>query len=397
MTLENDYGTEVRIAGWGHLPFGKHDSTLEELIVEVARDAIEHAGIEASDVDEIVVGNFNAGMNALAFPSSLVLQADDRLHGLPSTRVENACASGSAAVQTGIKSLLAGTARVVLVVGAERMTERDAATVGTALLSADYGLAGSSSTTGFAQLFADVADHYAKRYDDPSDAMGSIAAKSHRQGALNPYAHLRKALTTEFCREVSDKNPVVAGLLRRTDCSPVSDGAAALVLSVPDRVSASAMTRGVRIDGIGHSNDYLPWDRRDPLAFAGSAAAWRSALGMAGTRVEDLSFVELHDCFTIAELVLYEALGLADPGNGGRLVDDGTVLRGGALPVNVSGGLKSKGHPVGATGVSQHVMAAMQLTGTAPEALQLASPSRAAVHNMGGLAVANYVSVLSAF
>src|SRR5690606_21436805 len=123
---------------------------------------------------------------------------------------------------------------------------------------------------------------------------------------------------------------------------------------------------------------------------------WNTAMRMAGASTDDLSLIELHDCFTIAELVLYEALGLASPGRGRRLVDDGTVLADGRLPVNPSGGLKSKGHPVGATGVSQHVMAAMQLTGTAPEGIQLPSASRAAVHNMGGLAVANYVSVLSA-
>ncbi|GAA5062089.1 acetyl-CoA acetyltransferase [Thermocatellispora tengchongensis] len=395
MTLRDEYGTEVRIAGWAHTRFGKREPTLEGLIVEAANAAVRHAGIEAGDVDEIVLGNFNAGMNALAFPSSLVLQADDAFHGLPATRVENACASGSAAVHTGIRSLLAGTARTVLVVGAEKMTERDSATVGSALLSADYELAGTTSTSGFARLFADVADHYADRYQDPSYTLAEIAAKSHRQGALNPYAHLRKELSVEFCAEVSEKNPVVAGRLRRTDCSPVSDGAAAIVLTVPERRSRDARTRGVRFDGVGHCNDFLPGPRRDPLAFAGTVGAWRAALKMAGVQLGDLSFIELHDCFTIAELVLYEALGLTAPGEGHRAIADGTVLPGGALPVNVSGGLKSKGHPVGATGVSQHVMAAMQLTGTAGE-LQLPSAGKAAVHNMGGLAIANYVSVLSA-
>src|SRR5690606_25526884 len=240
------------------------DATLEDLIVEVAGGAVRHAGLEPGDIDEIVLGNFNAGMNALAFPSSLALQADDAFHGRPATRVENACASGSAAVHTGLKSILAGTARAVLVIGAEKMTERDAATVGTALLSADYESAGSGSTTGFAHLFANVADHYAKRYTDPSDAMAEIAAKSHRHRALNPYAPLRKNLTVDFCRTVSDKNPVVAGRLRRTDCSPVSDGAAALVLTAGERTPSGAATPGVRVDGIGHSNDYLPWNRRDP-------------------------------------------------------------------------------------------------------------------------------------
>jgi len=396
MTLKDEFGADLRIVGWAHSRFGKQHHTLEDLIVEVTNDALRHAGIEAGDVDDVVLGNFNAGMNALAFPSSLVLQADPGLHGRGVTRVENACASGSAAVQTGIRSLLAGTAGTVLVVGAEKMTERDASIVGTALLGADYDEAGSSATTGFARLFADVAACYDERHRSPYDAMGAIAAKSHRQGAKNPFAHLRKELSVDFCRQVSEANPNVAGGLRRTDCSPVSDGAAALVISVPDRASGDARTPGVRIDGMGHSNDYLPAARRDPLAFVGTAAAWHAAMGMAGVGLDDLSFIELHDCFTIAELVLYEVLGLAPRGMGHRLLDEGSVMPGGRLPVNVSGGLKSKGHPVGATGVSQHVMAAMQLVGEAPGALQLPSPTRAAVHNMGGLAVANYVSVLSA-
>lgn len=384
---------DVVITGWGHTRFGKHDVTLESLIVAAARDALVHAGIAATDVDEVVLGNFNAGMNALAFPASLVLQTDDDLHGLPVTRVENACASGSAAVQTGIRSVLAGTAKTVLVIGAEKMTERDATVVGQALLGADYEAAGTSTDTGFAGLFACVADAYADRYDDPSEAMARIAAKNHARAALNPLAHLRKPFDVEFCHTVSEKNPTVAGRLRRTDCSPVSDGAAALVLTTSDRTSDHAVTNGVRVTGFAHANDYLPASRRDPLAFAGSASAWRAALAATGNAVSDLSFIELHDCFTIAELNLYEVLGLASTGKGRGLLEAGTVYADGDLPVNPSGGLKGKGHPVGATGVSQHVQAAMQLTGTAGD-LQLPRAHRAAVHNMGGLAIANYVSVL---
>lgn len=385
----------VVISGWAHTPFGKHSGGLEDLIVPVVREALAHAGIRARDVDEVVLGNFNAGMNALAFPSSLVLQTDDDLHGLPVTRVENACASGSAAVQTGVRALLAGTAETVLVVGAEKMTERDAATVGQALLGADYDAAGTTSTTGFAGLFAEVAAAYATRYGDPSESMARIAAKNHARAALNPLAHLRKALDVEFCNTISEKNPTVAGLLRRTDCSPVSDGAAALVLTRAGRHSAEAATSGVELAAFAHANDHLPSGRRDPLAFAGSAMAWEAALDAEGIEASDLSLIELHDCFTIAELNLYEVLGLAPKGKGATLLEQGVVHADGTLPVNPAGGLKGKGHPVGATGVSQHVQAAMQLTGTAGD-LQLPRADVAAVHNMGGLAVANYVSVLRA-
>ncbi|MCU1552723.1 MAG: Thiolase [Arthrobacter sp.] len=349
------------------------DETLESLIVQVATEAIGNAGTEVSE----------------------------QLANVPSTRVENACASGSAAFQQGTKSLLAGTAKTVLVIGAEKMTQAGADVVGAALLGADYDMAGKSSTTGFTGLFAEVAKHYAKRYGDDAgqmghgklgDVLGTIAAKNHRNGVDNPYAQLRRDLGEEFCRTVSDKNPVVADPLRRTDCSPVSDGAAAVVLSL---APTGGTTAPVRLAGFGHANDFFPAERRDPTAFEATRASWQRALAMAGVGLEDLDFAEVHDCFTIAELLMYEAMGLTEPGQGARALEEGWVFKGGKLPVNVSGGLKAKGHPVGATGVSQHVIAAMQLSGSAG-AMQLANPRRAAVQNMGGVGIANYVSVLEA-
>jgi acetyl-CoA C-acetyltransferase len=393
MSLKEQFGKDVLLTGWGHSRFGKlTDETLESLIVQVATEAIANAGIEPGQIDEIYLGQFNSGMMPLAFPSSLALQVSEQLANVPSTRVENACASGSAAFQQGTKSLLAGTAKTVLVIGAEKMTHAGADVVGAALLGADYDMAGKASTTGFTGLFAEVAKHYEKRYGPVSDVLGTIAAKNHRNGVDNPYAQLRKDLGEEFCRTVSDKNPMVADPLRRTDCSPVSDGAAAVVLSVSPSGGATAP---VRLAGFGQANDFFPTERRDPTAFAGTRASWQRALGMAGVGLEDLDFAEVHDCFTIAELLMYEAMGLTEPGQGTRAVQEGWVFKDGKLPINVSGGLKAKGHPVGATGVSQHVIAAMQLSGTAG-AMQLANPTRAAVQNMGGVGIANYVSVLEA-
>ncbi|QSE95268.1 acetyl-CoA acetyltransferase [Rhodococcus pseudokoreensis] len=391
MSLHNRFGTDVLITGWGHSQFGKlNDETVESLIVSVAREALDSAGIEPRQVDEVYLGQFNSGMHPLGFASSLALQLSDDLAGVPATRVENACGSGSAAVHQGIRALLAGTARTVLVIGAEKMTHAGSDVVGAALLGADYESAGKESTTGFAGLFARVADAYADRYGPVGDTLAHIAAKNHRNGVLNPYAQLRKDLGFDFCATVSDRNPIVAGQLRRTDCSPISDGAAALVLTTAP--TTSAHTR-VRITGFGQANDFLPASKRDPIEFAGSVTAWQRALDMAGAGLDDLDFAEVHDCFTVAELVMYEVMGLTERGKGRQVLDDGTVLPGGRLPVNLSGGLKSKGHPVGATGVSQHVLAAMQLSGTAGH-MQLNSPRRGVVHNMGGLAIANYVSVL---
>lgn len=393
MSLQEQFGKDVLLTGWGHSRFGKlADETLESLIVQVATEAITNAGIEPGQIDEIFLGQFNSGMMPLAFPSSLALQVSDQLANVPATRVENACASGSAAFQQGTKSLLAGTAKTVLVIGAEKMTHAGADVVGAGLLGADYDMAGKASTTGFTGLFAEVAKHYEKRYGSVSDVLGSIAAKNHRNGVDNPYAQLRKDLGVEFCRTVSDKNPMVADPLRRTDCSPVSDGAAAVVLST---AATGGATAPVRLAGFGHANDFFPAARRDPVAFNATRVSWQRALAMAGVGIDELDFAEVHDCFTIAELLMYEAMGLTDPGQGARAIEEGWVYKDGKLPVNVSGGLKAKGHPVGATGVSQHVIAAMQLTGTAG-GMQLAGPRRAAVQNMGGVGIANYVSVLEA-
>ncbi|OAE00625.1 acetyl-CoA acetyltransferase [Arthrobacter sp. OY3WO11] len=393
MSLQEQFGKDVLLTGWGHSRFGKlADETLESLIVQVATEAIANAGIEPGRIDEIYLGQFNSGMMPLAFPSSLALQVSPDLANVPATRVENACASGSAAFQQGTKSLLAGTAKTVLVIGAEKMTHAGADVVGAGLLGADYDMAGKASTTGFTGLFAEVARHYGKRYGDANlgDVLGSIAAKNHRNGVENPYAQLRKDLGEEFCRTVSDKNPMVADPLRRTDCSPVSDGAAAVVLSTSP---TGGVTAPVRLAGFGQANDFFPAARRDPTAFAATRVSWQRAMAMAGVGLADLDFAEVHDCFTIAELLMYEAMGLTEAGQGARAIEEGWVFKDGKLPVNVSGGLKAKGHPVGATGVSQHVISAMQLTGTAGE-MQLANPRRAAVQNMGGVGIANYVSIL---
>ncbi|MDJ1371874.1 thiolase domain-containing protein [Gulosibacter molinativorax] len=388
-------GDSVLITGWGHTKFGRSPLGLEGLITEAVQDALATAGVEASDIDEIWFGNFNAGLQEFSAPASLALGADNDFWGVPVTHVENACASGSSAFHAGLRAVKSGMARQVLVIGAEKMTSASVETVGRALMSADFDRAGEDSVTGFAELFAQVAERYRERKGSPDDAMAAISHKNHSNGLLNPLAHLQKELSLEFCQAVSEKNPIVAGSLRRTDCSPVSDGAAAVVLSRTSDRSGSASTDGVAVIGSGQANDYVRAEQRDPLALAGSRLAWDRALESAGVGVRDLSFVELHDCFTIAELVLYEALGLAAEGHATSTLEAGRFHRDGELPVNVSGGLKAKGHPVGATGVSQHVMAAMQLTGTAGAA-QLPNANIAALHNMGGMGLANNVSVLAA-
>ena len=380
------------IVGWAHSRFGKLEGeTLESLIVKVAQEALDHSGIGPEDVDEIVLGHFNAGFSAQDFTASLVLQADDRLRFKPATRVENACATGSAAVRQGIRAVDSGAARIVLVVGAEQMTTTPGPEIGKNLLRASYLPEDGDTPAGFAGVFGKIAQAYFQRYGDQSDALAAIAAKNHKNGVDNPYAQMRKDFGFDFCRQESDKNPFVAGPLKRTDCSLVSDGAAALVLA--DFPTALTMRRAVAFRANEHVQDFLPMSKRDILAFEGCEHAWTRALTKAGVTLDDLSFVETHDCFTIAELIEYEAMGLAKPGEGARIALDGTTAKDGKLPVNPSGGLKAKGHPIGATGVSMHVLSSMQLTGEAG-GIQVPGARLGGIFNMGGAAVANYVSIL---
>jgi acetyl-CoA C-acetyltransferase len=380
------------IVGWAHTPFGKlSGETVESLIVRVATDALADAGVAASDVDEIVLGHFNAGFSAQDFTASLVLQASPDLRFKPATRVENACATGSAAVHQGLKSIAARAARIVLVVGAEQMTTTPGPEVGQNLLKASYVREEADIDGGFAGIFGQIAGLYFQRWGDQSDALARIAAKNHKNGVGNPYAQIRKDLGYDFCRTESDKNPRVAGPLKRTDCSLVSDGAAAIVLT--DVETALKMKKAIVFRAAEHVQDFLPMSRRDILKFEGCAVAWKRALAQAGLGLTDLSFAEVHDCFTIAELIEYEAMGLAPEGQGARVIADGITAKDGKLPINPSGGLKSKGHPIGATGVSMHALAAMQLTGTASD-MQVKDARLGGIFNMGGTAVANYVSIL---
>jgi acetyl-CoA C-acetyltransferase len=380
------------IVGWAHTPFGKLDAeTVESLVVRVANAALAEAGVGPADVDEIVLGHFNAGFSAQDFTASLVLQANSDLRFKRATRVENACATGSAAVHQGLKAIEAKAARIVLVVGVEQMTTTPPAEIGRNLLKASYVREEANIEGGFAGIFGKIAGLYFQKYGDQSDALARIAAKNHKNGVGNPYAQMRRDLGYEFCRTESEKNPFVAGPLKRTDCSLVSDGAAAVVLA--DVPTALALDKAVVFRAAEHVQDFLPMSRRDILKFEGCAEAWKRALATAGIALGDLSFVETHDCFTIAELIEYEAMGLVPEGRGATAIANGITEKTGKLPINPSGGLKAKGHPIGATGVSMHALTAMQLTGRAGD-IQVPGARLGGIFNMGGAAVANYVSIL---
>ncbi len=382
------------IVGWHHLPFAKHeDRDVESLITEAAAGALADAGIDPEEVDEIYLGHFNGGFSPQDFTSSLVLQTDPALRFTPATRVENACATGSAAVHAGLRAIAAGKARFVLVVGVEKMTELPGPEIGRTLLKASYLREESGIEGGFAGVFAQIAQQYFQRHGDQTDALAAIAAKNHKNGCANPWAQMRKDLGFAFCREVSEKNPIVAAPLKRTDCSLVSDGAAALVLT--DVETALSMAKAVVFRAAVQVNDFLPLSRRDIVLFEGCERAWRKGFEASGLSLEDLDLVETHDCFTIAELIEYEAMGLTPHGQGARAALEGWTEKDGKLPVNPSGGLKAKGHPIGATGVSMHVLTAMQVRGEAG-GMQVKDAEIGGIYNMGGACVASYVSILEA-
>lgn len=380
------------ITGWAHSKFGLNsEQTSENMIADVVEKAIEHAEISAKEIDAIFVGTFNNGFQKQDFHGALPAVSQSDLRHVPAMRVENACATGSAAIHTAMNAIEAKKAKTTLVVGVEKMTDVSSEKVGDILLGASYRPEEGSTKGGFTGVFASIAKSYFQKYGDKSDILAKIAAKNHENGCSNPLAHMQKNLGFEFCNSISEKNPYVAEPLRRTDCSMVSDGAAALIIQDFD-LSLSAK-RAIAFRARRHVNDILPLSKREKTEFEGARQAWHHALSDAKITLDDLSFVETHDCFTIAELIEYEAMGLTKIGEGYKAIEEGWVQKTGKLPINPSGGLKSKGHPVGATGVSQHVMSAMQLTGEAGD-MQINKANLAGIFNMGGASVANYVSIL---
>ena len=380
------------IIGWGHSKFGRNDTqSTEDMIAEVVSEAISHAQVDPKEIDNIVVGTFNNGFQKQDFHGALPAINCEVLKHVPSLRVENACATGSAAIHTALNSIEAKRSKLNLVVGVEKMTDRSTKEAGDILLGASYRKEEDKIDGGFAGVFAQITDTYFQRYGDQTKYLSKISAKNHKNGAVNPYAHMQVDLGFDFCNKVSEKNPLVAHPLKRSDCSMISDGAAALIIA--DDELALEAEKAISFKARVQMNDLMPMSKRDKTEFRGASLSWKKALSDAQVNLMDLSFVETHDCFTIAELIEYEAMGLTQRGEGYKVLEEGTVYKDGKLPINPSGGLKAKGHPVGATGVSQHVMACMQLVGEAKD-MQIKDASLGGIFNMGGSAVANYVSIL---
>ncbi len=380
----------VAIVGVGITPFGVRSEGPVVLGARACRAALADAGLGPERVEAFFLGNFAGhaftGQNHLA---PMVAHAAG-LGPIPCTRVEGACASGGLAFRQGVMAVASGAADVVLAAGVEKMTTADAEEVGGILAAAGDCEAEMPAGATFPALFALVARRHMESYGTTLEALAEVAVKNHAHGLLNPNAHIRKAITREMAL---DARPV-AEPLGLYDCSPISDGAGAAVLC-PMEMAADLHPRPVRVLASAQASGVPALqDKADITRFEATSLAGAKAFDAAGLNPEDVDVAEVHDCFTIAEIVALEDLGFYRKGEGGRAALEGRSALGGTMPVNTSGGLKAKGHPVGATGLAQIHELVLQLRGEGG-ARQVPGAEVGLAHNMGGSGATCAVHILS--
>ena len=375
----------------------KEGRTLGDLIIEAGRAAVNDAQIDPADIGSGVVGNFAAGLFTRQLHlGAFLTEIDKSLRGIPTMHVEAACASGGVAVLTAAQQIMGGLHDVVLVVGAEQQKTMPPAE-GADVLGAAAHYSEERAQFGafmFPKLFARIAQVYAERHGLSEAQLAKVAVKNRAHARLNPLAQMRETeLTREEACTASEANPVIAPPLKVSDCSQITDGAAALVLCSERFFHRLRPRCGARLCGYGHTTDYLSLERKDVPAFPIATRAATQAYAMAGVGPRDIDGAEVHDCFSISEIVQYELLGFAAPGKGAELLESGaTSLPAGRCPVNAGGGLLGDGHPVGATGVRQIVEAYQHLTGHAG-ARQIEGTKRFLTCNIGGSMTTTVVTI----
>jgi acetyl-CoA C-acetyltransferase len=383
-------GREVAIVGAGKTPFGAFpDRDLRSLSVTAGRKALLNAGMESSAIQAFYLGNFAGpeftSQNHLAPWISTALG----MTGIPSTRFEAACASSGAAFFQAFMGVACGVYDVVMVLGVEKMTCQPTPRVTEILAGAGDGNSEVRVGSTFPSLFAMIARRHMHDFGTTREHLSSVAVKNHENGALNPDAQMRKVITLD---QAMNARPI-AEPLNLYDCSLISDGAAAVVLCAADKARTFS-DKPVKVMGVAQASDYVALDRKpDITTFPALRAAAQTAYAMAGVTARDIEFAELHDCFTIAEIVAMEDLGFVERGRGGFFAFEGGTRREGAMPVNASGGLKSKGHPVGATGVGQLCDIIQQLRCEAGDR-QLKRHSLGLAQNLGGSGATCVVTIL---
>lgn len=372
----------VGMTKWGEL----WEKSLRDIYVETALLAIEDAGVDR--IDSMYVGCMSSGLfNGQEHLASLLPDYLGR-NPVPTARVESACCSGGLALRQGFIDVASGMSDIVLVGGVEKMTDLNSHEATYALgTAADQEYEGFHGLT-FPALYAMMAQAHMARYGTTREQLALVAVKNHANGAQNPLAQFPFPVTVEgvLC------SVLVADPLRILDCSPITDGAAAVILC-PTDMARGMKKPGIRITGSGQATDTIALSSRKDLTWIESThIAAQKALAMAGRKIEDIGLFEVHDCFTIAEIMITEALGLVGKGRGGKAVEDGLTSLQGRFPVNPSGGLKAKGHPVGATGVAQAVEVVKQLRREAGPR-QVAGAKLGLTQNMGGTGGSSVVHI----
>jgi len=367
---------EVAIVGTGMTRFGElWDSSLRDLFAEAALEALGSAG--ADHLDAVYIGNMSAGCFVGQEHIGPILVGQIGMAGVPAARVESACASGGLALRSAFLEVASGASDLVLAAGVEKMT--DGADVTAVLATASDQEYEAYQGVTFPGLYAMIARAHMQAHGTTEEDLAAVAVKNHHHGKLNPKA--------QFRREISIRDVLasawVAEPLRLLHCSPVSDGAAAVLLCPLDQARKYSDTP-VRILGSGMATSSMMLaDRRDPAFLDAVQASAERAYKMSRRGPGDIDVAEVHDCFAIAEICCIEALGLVERGHGGKAAGAGETALGGRVPVNTSGGLKSKGHPVGATGIAQAIEIYEQLSGRAGER-QVVDARIGLAQNMGG-------------
>ena len=393
--------------------FTKEGKTIRHVILEAASAAIADAGVDPGDIAAGVVGNFAGGLFTRQLHlGAFLTEVDEKLRGIPTLHVEAACASGGVAVLTAAQQIMGGLHDVVLVVGAEQQKTM-APAEGADVLGAAGDYHAERPQYGdfmFPKLFARIAQIYTERHGLTEQQLAQVAVKNHAHARLNPLAQMRDSNLNvkDACTE-SESNPRIAPPLKITDCSQITDGGAALILCSARFLQKLPRHAAARLLGYGHTTDYLPLEKKDAPEFAMARRAAERAYAMANLKPRDIQAAEVHDCFSISEIVAYEILGFAARGEGAKLVESGltalplvraalavgrppSAMESFSLPVNAGGGLIGDGHPVGATGVRQVAEAYRQLIGSAGER-QVQGIERFLTFNMGGSVTTSVVMI----
>ncbi|WP_135302293.1 thiolase domain-containing protein [Haloarcula amylovorans] len=383
--------SDPRVAGAGVTSFGKHpERTGRDLFAEAGLEALDASGVDPDDVDALYYGNF---MGELAEHQGHQgpLMAEAIGLDVPATRLEAACASAGAAIREAVKNLRNGEQDVAVVGGAERMTNIGTAAATDALAIAADDLYEIRAGMTFPGAYALMARSYFEQYGGEHEDLAHIAVKNHEHALVNEHAQIQKEITVE---EAVDA-PTIASPLGLYDSCPITDGAAAAVLTTAEYAEEHGLDAPVAVTGTGQGGDNLALQDRPHLAQTPAAdKAADEAYSDAGIGPDDVDFAEVHDCFTIAEVLAIESLGFYDRGEGIHAATNGETDRHGELPINLSGGLKAKGHPVGATGVAQLATIAWVLDGSHPRADAVPDGTVGVAHNAGGTVASTTVHVL---